>query len=112
MRNKFFLMGRLGDDPQCKVTKSGKPVARMSVATSHKNGKTEWHKVVAFEKAAEIAEKYGKKGALVDIEGTLQTRTWTDNRGNERKDTEVKVQFINVIKDGKQPEAAPNEIPF
>lgn len=97
--NKVILVGRLGRDPEVRTMQNGGIVANLSVATSEtwrdKNSgerqeRTEWHRVVIFnEKLAEVAEQYLKKGALVYIEGALQTRKWTDKDGVERYSTEV-----------------------
>lgn len=96
--NKVILIGNLGSNPIIRMTSSGQKIANLSVATSEswkdKNGekqeKTEWHRVVVFNKnLADFSERYLMKGAKVYIEGTLQTRKYTDNLGCERFVTEV-----------------------
>lgn len=96
--NKVVLVGNLGRDPEIRHTNAGKKIASFSVATSDvwkdANGgrqeKTEWHRVVVFNPStAEFVERYLKKGSKVYIEGSLQTRKWTDNAGQDRYATEV-----------------------
>ena len=100
--NKVILVGNLGKDPELRRLTSGDPVVNLSIATSEswrdkasgeKKEKTEWHRVVIFNKnLADVAEKYLKKGAKVYIEGQLQTRKWTDKDGAEKYSTEVVLQ--------------------
>ena len=85
--NKVFVLGRVGQDPEIRRTNDGQPVANLSVATSSVSTKggdrkeyTEWHKVVIFNKAAEVAQSYVKKGTQVHIEGSLTTRKWQDKK--------------------------------
>jgi single-strand DNA-binding protein len=95
--NKVILVGNLGSDPQLRYTPQGTAVANFSVATTekftNKNGeresRTEWHRVVAWSKLAEICGQYLKKGKQVYIEGRIQTRQWDDKDGNKRSSTEV-----------------------
>ncbi|HYH00807.1 MAG TPA: single-stranded DNA-binding protein [Terriglobales bacterium] len=96
--NKVILVGHLGKDPEVKYTPSGTAVASFSIATSErfkdKDGnwqdRTEWHNVVLWQRLAEIAGEYLKKGRLVYIEGRLQTRSWDDkNTGEKKYRTEV-----------------------
>ena len=103
--NKVILVGNLGKDPEVRRLTSGDPVVNLSIATSEswrdkasgeKKEKTEWHRVVIFNKnLADVAEKYLKKGAKVYIEGQLQTRKWTDKDGAEKYSTEVVLQNFN-----------------
>jgi single-strand DNA-binding protein len=96
--NKVMLIGRLGQDPDVRYTQSNTAVANMSIATSERykdsNGeqqeRTEWHRVVAWGRTAEICQQYLQKGSQVYIEGPLQTRKWEDKDGQERYTTEVK----------------------
>jgi single-strand DNA-binding protein len=96
MLNKVMLIGRLGRDPELKFTGTGKAVANFLLATDESrkdaNGKsekrTEWHKIVAWEKLAETCQKHLKKGSLVYIEGKLETRHW-DKEGQKRTSTEI-----------------------
>jgi single-strand DNA-binding protein len=95
--NKVILVGNLGADPTMRYTPSGTAVVNFNIATTEKftnrNGeresRTEWHRIVAWSKLAEICNQYLKKGKQVYIEGRLQTRTWEDNSGNKRTSTEV-----------------------
>ena len=98
MLNKVQLIGHLGADPDVRRTEDGTVVATISIATSEKwtdknsgqkREQTQWHRVVAWRGVAEIAEKYLSKGSKVYIEGKLQTRKWTDDKGLERYTTEV-----------------------
>ncbi|OCG07873.1 single-stranded DNA-binding protein [Gilliamella sp. wkB178] len=98
--NKVILIGNLGQDPEVRVMPNGTSVATMSVATSEvwkdkqtgeTRDRTDWHRVVAFGKVAEIVGEYVKKGAQVYIEGQLQTRKWQDQSGQDRYTTEVVV---------------------
>lgn len=96
--NKATIIGRLGDNPDVRYTQSNIAVANMSIATSEKykdkSGEwvenTEWHRVVLWDRLAEIAQEYLKKGSQVYIEGPLQTRKWEDKQGNDRWTTEIK----------------------
>jgi len=95
--NKTILIGYLGKDPEIRESASG-PVANCSLATSEswrdkttgeKVEKTEWHRVVFFNKQAEIVGQYLRKGSLIYVEGRLQTRKWQDKEGQDRYTTEV-----------------------
>ena len=91
--NKVILIGNLGKDPEVKFTPSGTPVAKITVATNErykdKDGqwqdRTEWHNVVLWQRLAEIAGEYLKKGGKVYIEGRLQTHSWEDKQTNQKK---------------------------
>lgn len=91
--NKVILIGNLGKDPEVKYTPSGTPVAKITLATNErykdKSGewqdRTEWHNVVLWQRLAEIAGEYLKKGGKVYIEGRLQTRSWEDKQTNQKK---------------------------
>jgi single-strand DNA-binding protein len=96
--NKVTLIGRLGKDPEVRNFQNGGKVVNFSLATSERwkdrdgnpKEKTEWHNIaVTNEKLADIAERYLRKGALVYIEGQMQTRKWQDQSGNDRYSTEV-----------------------
>lgn len=96
--NKVMLIGNLGSDPEVRFMPSGGAVANFSLATSEswkdKNSgelqeKTEWHRVVLFNRVTEIAKEYLRKGSKVYIEGRLQTRKWTDKDNIERYTTEI-----------------------
>lgn len=95
--NKVILVGNLGSDPTTRYTQSGTAVANFNIATSERfnnrqgerEERTEWHRIVAWGKLAEICQQYLKKGKQVYIEGRLQTRSWEDQQGNKRYTTEV-----------------------
>ena len=97
--NKVILVGALGRDPEVRNTQAGGRVVNLSVATSEtwkdrgsgeRKERTEWNRVVIWnDKLGEIAERYLRKGSKVYLEGTLQTRKWTDNSGAEKYTTEV-----------------------
>jgi single-strand DNA-binding protein len=104
--NKVIILGRLGSDPEVRYTPSGSAVANFSVATSvewkdkssgEKKEKTEWHRIVAWEKLGELCGEYLAKGRQVYIEGRLQTRSYDDKEGIKRYITEIvasDVQFL------------------
>jgi len=104
--NKVILVGNLGKDPEIKYTASGAAVANVTIATSEswndkqtgeKVEKTEWHRVVAFQRLAEIMGEYLKKGSQVYIEGKLQTRKWQDQNGQDRWTTEVVANDMQML---------------
>ena len=104
--NKVILVGNLGRDPEIKYTASGAAVANITVATSEswndkqtgeKVEKTEWHRVVAFQRLAEIMGEYLRKGSQVYIEGKLQTRKWQDQSGQDRYTTEVVANDMQML---------------
>ena len=106
--NKVIIVGNLGADPDSRAMPSGNAVTNISVATSEswndretgeKQEKTEWHRVVFFNRLAEIAAQYLKKGSQVYVEGKLQTRKWEDKEGNERWTTEVVANQMQVLGD-------------
>lgn len=106
--NKAMIIGRLGADPEVRYTQSNTAVASLSVATSEhwkdKNGekqeRTEWHRVVAWGRVAEICQEYLKKGSQVYIEGPIQTRDWEDKEGVKRYTTEIKALQLVMLGSG------------
>jgi single-strand DNA-binding protein len=100
--NKVILVGNLGRDPEVRQIPDGSKIVHLSVATSERwkdrqsgepREKTEWHRVVIFnERLADVAERFLRKGSKVYVEGSLQTRKWTGNDGQERYTTEVVLQ--------------------
>jgi len=100
-----MLIGRLGKDPEIRYTTNGSPIANMRIATDEsytdRDGNqvdhTEWHTVVVFQRQAENCQRYLKKGSLVFVEGSLQTRKWQDPQGQDRYTTEVKAQRIQFL---------------
>lgn len=104
--NKVILVGHLGQDPEVRYLPNGGAVANITLATSEswrdkatgeQKEKTEWHRVVLFGKLAEIAGEYLRKGSQVYIEGTLQTRKWTDQAGVEKYTTEIVVNIGGTL---------------
>jgi single-strand DNA-binding protein len=103
--NKVILIGHLGADPEIRYTQGGAPVANLRIATNenwtNKNGqkeeRTEWHRVVAWSKLAELAGQYLTKGRQIYIEGRLQTRSWDDKEGNKRYATEIVATNITFL---------------
>lgn len=106
--NKAIILGRLGKDPEIRYSSSGAAIANFTVATGEswknketgeKEERTEWHRVTAFGKLAEIIGEYLKKGSQVYIEGRLQTRKWQDQNGSDRYTTEIVLSgFDGVLK--------------
>jgi len=102
--NKVFLIGRLTMDPQLRSTPSGQSVATLSFATNRvwtdKGGarreETEYHAVVVWGKQAEVANQFLTKGSLAFVEGRLQTRSWQDKQGQQRKTTEIIAERIQL----------------
>src|SRR5580700_7281602 len=100
--NKVILVGNLGKDPEVRTTQDGQKIVNFTLATSEswndrasgeRKERTEWHRVVIFnENLGTIAEKYLRKGGKVYVEGSLQTRKWTDQSGQEKYTTEVVLQ--------------------
>lgn len=111
--NKVIIVGRLGKDPEMKYTASGTAVANFNLATNYSMkdqegnfiDKTEWHRVVAFGRTAEVAGEYLAKGRLVYVEGRLQTRSWEDQNGQKRYTTEVVCSDMQLL--GSRGEAEP-----
>ena len=127
--NKVILVGNLGADPETRYTPSGSAVTNIRLATTEswkdrqtgeQNERTEWHRIVFFNRLAEIAGEYLRKGSQVYIEGKIQTRKWQDQGGQDRYTTEVvanEMQMLGSRGEGgtasfsgaKQPAAAPPE---
>lgn len=129
--NKVQLIGRLGRDPEIKYTPSGAAVANFSIATNEswtgkdgkKQEKSEWHKIVAWNKLAELCGEYLSKGREVYIEGKLQTREYEGKDGSKRYVTEVVAQSVQFLGGGEPkpepktdsaqvPDYDDSEIPF
>lgn len=106
--NKVILVGNLGKDPETRYMPNGNAVTNVTLATSvawkdqsgQMQEKTEWHRVVFFNRLAEIAGEYLKKGSKVYIEGRLQTRKWQDQSGNDRYTTEIVANEMQML-DGR-----------
>ncbi len=108
--NKVILIGNLGKDPEVKYTPSGTAYAKFSLATNErykdKSGnwqdRTEWHNIVAWQRTAEIAGEYLKKGRTVYIEGRIQTRSWDDQQSGQKKYmTEIVAQNLVMLGSGE-----------
>lgn len=104
--NKVILVGACGQDPETKYAASGSAITNLSIATSEswkdkqtgqKQEKTEWHRVVFFNRLAEIAGEYLRKGSKVYIEGRLQTRKWQDQNGQDRYSTEIVANDMQIL---------------
>ena len=104
--NKVILVGNLGKDPESRVTGGGEAVCTFSIATTEswrdkatgdKKEVTEWHKVVAYGKLAEIAGEYLHKGSQVYVEGKIKTRKWQDNNGQDRYITEINASALTML---------------
>lgn len=108
--NKVIIVGRLGQDPEIRQFTNGGKVANLSIATSERwtdkntgqpKEQTEWHKVVLYNRMAEIAEQYLSKGSQVYIEGSLYTEKYTDQQGIERYVTKIKAQSMTMLGGGQ-----------
>jgi single-strand DNA-binding protein len=103
--NKVILVGRLGKDPEVRFTSGGQAVANFTMATDYsykdRNGerqkRTEWHRIVAWRKLAEIVQQYLKKGSLIYIEGRIETREWQDKEGQKRYTTEIIANEMRML---------------
>lgn len=104
--NKVIIVGNLGNDPEVRYANNGAAIANLSVATSEswkdKNTgemqeKTEWHRIVMFNRLGEIAGEYLRKGSKVYIEGKLQTRKWQDQSGNDKYTTEIVANEMQML---------------
>ena len=107
--NKVILIGNLGQDPEVRYMPSGAAVANVNIATTEvwndrqsgqRQERTEWHKVVFFNKLAEVVQQYLKKGSKIYIEGKLQTRKWQDQNGIDRYTTEIVSNDMQML-DGR-----------
>ncbi len=134
--NKVILVGRLGRDPETRYTSSGQAVCNFTLATDEsfrdrsgeRQKRTEWHRIVLWGKLAEIAQQYLKKGALVYLEGRIQTRQWDDRDGNKRTTTEIVASGMRMLgvrgetaaeveasatdQEASSPEISDEDIPF
>ncbi|MGX4777305.1 single-stranded DNA-binding protein [Pasteurella multocida] len=117
--NKVIIVGNLGQDPDHKVMTNGNPVTNISVATSEvwadkasgeKREVVEWHRITLYQRQADIAAQFLKKGSKVYIEGRLRTRKWQDQNGQDRYITEILADKI-VLLDSKQTTGTSNSNP-
>jgi single-strand DNA-binding protein len=103
--NKVILVGHLGRDPELRYTQNGQAVANFSMATTESYAKrdgeredrTEWHRIVAWGRLAEICAEYLSKGRQVYIEGRIQTREWEDREGEKRRTTEIVAREMQML---------------
>ena len=113
--NKVILIGNLGADPETRYTPSGSAVTNVRLAkteswkdrqSGEQREQTEWHRVVFFDRLAEIAAEYLRKGSQVYIEGRIQTRKWQDQQGQDRSTTEIRARDMQML-GGRQGAGAP-----
>ena len=120
--NKVILVGNLGADPEMNSANNGTQVANLSLATSEqwtdKSGarqeRTEWHRLVLWDKLADVAARFLKKGSQIYVEGKLQTRSWEDPNGQKKWTTEIRVfqmQMLGKREDAPAPQASPSGAP-
>lgn len=111
--NKAILIGNLGRDPETRNA-NGKVVCEFSLATSEGRDETTWHRIVAWDKTAELCTKYLSKGSRVAVEGRINVRDWTDKEGNKRQTTEIVAHRVEFLFDKREErrEAADDPIPF
>lgn len=117
--NKAILIGRLGKDPETRYMTNGEAVTNVSLATSEsykdkdgeKQDRTEWHNLTFYRKLAEIAGKYLKKGAMIYVEGKIQTRKWQDKEGKDRYTTEIIVHEMKMLGSKPSEDSAHEENP-
>lgn len=104
--NKVILIGNLGGDPEIRYMSNGTAVANINIATNESwkdkqtgelQERTEWHRVSLFDKLAQIAGEYLKKGAKVYIEGSIRTKKWQDQTGNERSSVEIVANTMQML---------------
>jgi single-strand DNA-binding protein len=104
--NKVILVGNLGQDPEVRYTQSGSAIANISIATTdswtdkasgQRQDRTEWHRVVFFNRLAEIVGEYLRKGSQVYVEGALRTRKWQDQAGVEKYTTEIVASEMQML---------------
>ena len=118
--NKAMIIGNVGQDPEVRYTANDSAVVTLSVATSEswkdkqsgeQQERVEWHRVVIFGKLADIAGKYVRKGSKLYLEGSIRTRKWTDNQGQDRYTTEIVANEMQMLDSkgevGQAPVGAP-----
>ncbi|MGE0633343.1 MAG: single-stranded DNA-binding protein [Pseudobdellovibrionaceae bacterium] len=114
--NKVIIVGRLGQDPELKTIPSGQQVARLNVATSEsftgkdgsKQERTEWHRITAWGKLADLCGRFLTKGRQVYIEGKLQTRSWEDQQGQKKYATEIVASTVQFLGSNSERQATPS----
>lgn len=104
--NKVILIGKIGQDPEVKTTSVGSTLSTVSLATTEKwkdkttgdlREFTEWHRVIFWGRQAEVVGQYLKKGSAIYVEGSLRTRKWQDNDGNDRYTTEIHARDMQML---------------
>lgn len=119
--NKVILVGNVGQDPEVKYLPNGNPVANLSLATSdqwtdkqsgQRQERTEWHRLVIFNRLAEVVQQYVTKGSKLYIEGKLQTRKWQDQQGTDRYTTEIVVNELQMLDGRNTGNAGMNADPY
>ncbi|OGV35980.1 MAG: single-stranded DNA-binding protein [Legionellales bacterium RIFCSPHIGHO2_12_FULL_35_11] len=117
--NKVILIGHVGGDPEVRYMPNGNAVATISIATTEswkdkqsgeKQDRTEWHRVVFFSRLGEIVGEYVRKGSKVYVEGSLRTRKWQDQQGQDRYTTEIVATEMQML-DGRGGAAGVNDMP-
>ncbi|MBP9035383.1 MAG: single-stranded DNA-binding protein [Pseudomonadales bacterium] len=115
--NRVIILGNLGAEPECRQLPSGGAVTNVRIATSEtwkdkntgeKKEQTEWHRVIFFNRLAEIAAEYLRKGSKVYIEGALRTRKWQDKDGKDQYTTEIVAKEMQLL-DSRQQDSAPRQ---
>lgn len=118
--NKVILVGNVGGDPEVRYMPNGNAVTTLSIATSEtwkdkqtgdKQERTEWHRVVCFNRLGEIAGEYVRKGSKLYVEGSLRTRKWQDQQGQDRYTTEIVASDIQMLDSKGGQGAAYSEVP-
>lgn len=117
MFQQIVVIGRLGKDPETRSLPNGKAVTNFSIATSEKwtsksgekQERTEWFNCSAFDRTAEIAAQYLKKGDVASVTGKMQTREWQDKEGNTRYSTDLRVDRLTLLPNGKREAQAPED---
>lgn len=116
--NKVILIGNIGTEPEVRYMPSGAAVTTLSLATSEtwkdkqsgeKQERTEWHRVVCFNRLGEIAGEYVKKGSRIYIEGSLRTRKWQDAQGQDRYTTEIVANDMQLLDSRNQQTPSPSQ---
>jgi single-strand DNA-binding protein len=121
--NKVILVGTLGQDPETKSFSNGGSVTQFSIATSEqwvdkntgeRKELTEWHRIVLNNRLGEVAQQYLKKGSKVYIEGSLRTRKWTDQSGQDRYVTEIRGDSMQMLDSARanQSQGEPSYPPY
>lgn len=109
--NRVTLIGNAGQDPEVRYAPSGTPIVNLRIATTdtwtdrptgQRQERTEWHSLVGFNKTAEITQRFVQKGTRVYVEGRLQTRKWQGQDGQDRYSTEIVINEIQALSNGKQ----------